>query len=209
MDLRSEPAGFVVRPDGRKVAYIIDGDLKTAANVFVCFHGMFSNASFFKNGAPEGSAFVSIDRMGYGKSSYVSPEKFSYQDMVDDAKAIIDKFPHQNLRHGALRGRPQRLDSGRRACPARFQNRGPRCWHPGRRNRVHRGRRPTSTGEHQVFHGNLRRGVLHSRYGRRGFPKSRHCLQPLCDHTSFIQRKYFLLLVTYLLLVTFISIVVN
>ena len=53
---------------------------------------MFSNASFFKNGAPEGSAFVSIDRMGYGKSSYVSPEKFSYQDMVDDAKAIIDKF---------------------------------------------------------------------------------------------------------------------
>ena len=92
MDLRSEPAGFVVRPDGRKVAYIIDGDLKTAANVFVCFHGMFSNTSFFKNGAPEGSAFVSIDRMGYGKSSYVSPEKFSYQDMVDDAKAIIDKF---------------------------------------------------------------------------------------------------------------------
>jgi pimeloyl-ACP methyl ester carboxylesterase len=85
-------SGFIVRPDGRKVAYIIDGDLTNAKHVFLCFHGMMSNAKFFKGGAPDGCAYISIDRMGYGKSSYVSPSKFSYSDVVDDAGAIVDKF---------------------------------------------------------------------------------------------------------------------
>ena len=88
---RSETSGFIVRPDGRKVAYIIDGDLTNAKHVFLCFHGMMSNAKFFKGGAPDGCAYISIDRMGYGKSSYVSPSKFSYSDVVDDAGAIV--FP--------------------------------------------------------------------------------------------------------------------
>ena len=85
-------SGFIVRPDGRKVAYIIDGDLTNAKHVFLCFHGMMSNAKFFKGGAPDGCAYISIDRMGYCKSSYVSPSKFSYSDVVDDAGAIVDKF---------------------------------------------------------------------------------------------------------------------
>ena len=92
VDPRSETSGFIVRPDGRKVAYIIDGDLTNAKHVFLCFHGMMSNAKFFKGGAPDGCAYISIDRMGYGKSSYVSPSKFSYSDVVDDAGAIVDKF---------------------------------------------------------------------------------------------------------------------
>jgi len=80
----------ILLPDGRSLAYHIDGDLALGRPVVLLLHGMFSSRlCWVAPRRPDHYALVAVDRPGWGESSD-PPKDYSYMSFARDMEALMD-----------------------------------------------------------------------------------------------------------------------